>query len=72
MKSACRPVREAGSHLDLGPFGHNVPVTANHPHDSGDLINLRVGSSGGGLMTHVPIRRHCAVRGIDFSLELQT
>ena len=30
---ACSPTcAAAGSHLDLGPFGNNVPVTANHPY----------------------------------------
>lgn len=53
---ACVPCSAAGSHLDLGPFGNNVPVTANHPYHSGDLINLRVGASGGGLLTHVTSR----------------
>src|SRR5262245_18623710 len=40
---ACTPCSAAGSHLDLGPFGQNVPVMANHPYHSGDLINLNVG-----------------------------
>ena len=53
---ACTPCSEAGSHLDLGPFRQNVPVTANHPYHSGDLVNVRVGSSGGGFMTHVTSR----------------
>ena len=53
---SCTPCSAAGSHLDLGPFGQNVPVTANHPYHSGDLINVRVGSNGGGLMTHVTSR----------------
>jgi superoxide dismutase, Cu-Zn family len=54
---ACTPTcAAAGSHLDLGPFGHNVPVTANHPYHSGDLINVAVGSSGNGFMTHVSSR----------------
>jgi Cu-Zn family superoxide dismutase len=49
---ACTPCAAAGSHLDLGPFGQNVPVTANHPYHSGDLVNLRVGSDGrGSLLT---------------------
>jgi Cu/Zn superoxide dismutase len=47
---ACAPTcAAAGSHLDLGPFGSNVPVTANHPYHSGDLINVRVGSDGTGF-----------------------
>jgi Cu/Zn superoxide dismutase len=53
---ACTPCSAAGSHLDLGPFGNNVPVTANHPYHSGDLINVRVGASGSGFMTHVSSR----------------
>jgi Cu-Zn family superoxide dismutase len=54
---ACAPTcAAAGSHLDLGPFGQNVPVTANHPYHSGDLINVRVGSDGEGFMTHVTSR----------------
>jgi Cu-Zn family superoxide dismutase len=46
----CTPCSAAGSHLDLGPFGHNTPVTDNHPYHSGDLINLNVGQSGAGLL----------------------
>jgi superoxide dismutase, Cu-Zn family len=46
----CTPCTAAGSHLDLGPFGQNVPVTANHPYHSGDLVNLRVGSDGRGAL----------------------
>lgn len=54
---ACAPTcAAAGSHLDLGPFGHNVPVTANHPYHSGDLINLPVKSEGTGSMSHVTSR----------------
>jgi len=30
---ACTPTcAAAGSHLDLGPFSNNAPVTANHPY----------------------------------------
>jgi Cu/Zn superoxide dismutase len=49
----CTPVPTcagAGSHLDMGPFGHNVPVTENHPYHSGDLVNLNVGSDGRGTL----------------------
>jgi superoxide dismutase, Cu-Zn family len=46
----CTPCTAAGSHLDLGPFGQNVPVTANHPYHSGDLVNLRVGADGRGAL----------------------
>lgn len=53
---ACAPCSAAGSHLDLGPFGNNVPVTANHPYHSGDLINVDVGPRGKGWMTHVTSR----------------
>ena len=53
---ACVPCTAAGSHLDLGPFGNNVPVTANHPYHSGDLINVRVASTGKGFMAHVTSR----------------
>jgi len=54
---ACTPTcAAAGSHVDLGPFPNNVPVTANHPHHSGDLINLPIGSQGTGTMTHVTSR----------------
>jgi Cu/Zn superoxide dismutase len=54
---ACTPTcAAAGSHLDLGPFASNVPVTANHPYHSGDLINVRIGSAGTGFMTHVTSR----------------
>ena len=48
--AACTPCTAAGSHLDLGPFGQNVPVTANHPYHSGDLVNLRVGADGRGTL----------------------
>jgi superoxide dismutase, Cu-Zn family len=48
---ACTPCSAAGSHLDLGPFGHNNPVTANHPYHTGDLINIRIGSDGRGSMS---------------------
>src|SRR5262245_36774619 len=53
---ACTPCAAAGSHLDLGPSGSNVPVTTNHPFHSGDLINVRVGARGTGFMTHVSSR----------------
>jgi superoxide dismutase, Cu-Zn family len=53
---ACEPCSAAGSHLDLGPFGSNLPVTANHPYHSGDLINVRVGEFGRGSMSHVTSR----------------
>jgi Cu-Zn family superoxide dismutase len=47
---ACEPCSAAGSHLDLGPFGHNAPVTENHPYHSGDLVNLNVGRDGRGSL----------------------
>src|SRR6185295_8889803 len=50
---ACTPVpscADAGSHLDLGPFGNNAPVTDNHPYHSGDLVNLNVGADGRGTL----------------------
>jgi Cu/Zn superoxide dismutase len=54
---ACTPCSAAGSHLDLGPFGNNVPVTANHPYHSGDLISVDVGGHNArGFMTHVTSR----------------
>jgi superoxide dismutase, Cu-Zn family len=54
---ACTPTcAAAGSHLDLGPFGNNVPVTANHPYHSGDLINVDVGPHGAGAMSHISSR----------------
>jgi Cu/Zn superoxide dismutase len=54
---ACTPTcSAAGSHVDLGPFGNNLPVTANHPYHSGDLINLVAGPTGTGLMAHVTNR----------------
>ena len=54
---ACTPTcAAAGSHVDLGPFGNNLPVTANHPYHSGDLINLQIGSQGTGSMTHTTSR----------------
>lgn len=53
---ACTPCGAAGSHLDLGPFGQNGPVTANHPFHSGDLVNVKVDSEGKGFMAHVSSR----------------
>jgi superoxide dismutase, Cu-Zn family len=53
---ACTPCTAAGSHLDLGPFGNNAPVTANHPFHSGDLVNVSTDKSGNGFMTHVTSR----------------
>ena len=54
---ACAPTcAAAGSHLDIGPFGSNLPVTANHPYHSGDLINLQIRSGGSGSMSHVSSR----------------
>lgn len=47
---ACEPCSAAGSHLDLGPFGNNVPVTDNHPYHSGDLPNLTVAADGRGAL----------------------
>ena len=47
----CTPCSAAGSHLDLGPFGHNVPVTENHPYHSGDLVNIEIGPRGTGSMS---------------------
>jgi superoxide dismutase, Cu-Zn family len=47
---ACEPCSAAGSHLDLGPFGQNVPVTENHPYHSGDLVNVFVGADGRGSL----------------------
>jgi superoxide dismutase, Cu-Zn family len=48
--ASCTPCSAAGSHLDLGPHGHNTPVTENHPYHSGDLVNLRVGADGRGAL----------------------
>ena len=47
---SCTPCSAAGSHLDMGPHGHNLPVTENHPYHSGDLVNLRVGADGRGTL----------------------
>jgi Cu-Zn family superoxide dismutase len=47
---ACEPCSAAGSHLDLGPKGSNVPVTENHPYHSGDLVNVRVERHGEGRL----------------------
>ena len=46
-------VVSAGS---LVSAGNNVPVTANHPFHSGDLVNVNVGPDGNGVMTHVTSR----------------
>jgi Cu/Zn superoxide dismutase len=43
---ACTPCSAAES--PAGPFGNNLPVTANHPYRSGDLINVRPGRQGTG------------------------
>ena len=53
---ACTPCAAANSHVDIGPFGSNLPVIANHPYHSGDLVNLQIGSKGTGSMTHVTSR----------------
>ena len=45
------PCGAAGSHLDLGPFGHSTPVTQNHPYHSGDLVNIEIGPRGRGSMS---------------------
>jgi Cu-Zn family superoxide dismutase len=47
----CTPCSAAGSHLDLGPLGHNVPVTENHPYHSGDLVNIEINSRGRGTLS---------------------
>lgn len=47
---SCTPCDAAGSHLDLGPFGNNKPVTDNHPYHSGDLVNINIGPRGNGLL----------------------
>jgi hypothetical protein len=46
----------AGSHFDPGPFGHNVPVDANHPYHMGDLPNLIVNHGGEGHLKHTTSR----------------
>ncbi len=46
----------AGSHLDLGPAGSNVPVDANHPYHTGDIPNLIVSSTGRGFLSHISSR----------------
>jgi Cu-Zn family superoxide dismutase len=53
---ACTPCSAANSHLDIGPAGSNLPVIANHPYHSGDLINLQIGAQGSGSMTHATSR----------------
>ena len=53
---ACTPCSAANSHVDIGPAGSNLPVIANHPYHSGDLINLQIGSQGTGSMTHTTSR----------------
>jgi len=47
----CAPCSAAGSHLDLGPFGHSTPVTENHPYHSGDLVNIEINSRGRGTLS---------------------
>jgi Cu-Zn family superoxide dismutase len=47
----CTPCTAAGSHLDLGPHRHDVPVTENHPYHSGDLVNIEIGSRGTGSLS---------------------
>jgi Cu-Zn family superoxide dismutase len=46
----------AGSHLDLGPAGSNLPVDANHPYHTGDVPNLIVSSLGNGFLSHISSR----------------
>jgi len=46
----------AGSHLDLGPAGSNLPVDANHPYHTGDIPNLIVSSLGNGFLSHISSR----------------
>ncbi|HEX2271778.1 MAG TPA: superoxide dismutase family protein [Pyrinomonadaceae bacterium] len=46
----------AGSHLDLGPAGSNLPVDANHPYHTGDIPNLIVSSQGNGFLSHISSR----------------
>jgi superoxide dismutase, Cu-Zn family len=46
----------AGSHLDLGPAGSNLPVDANHPYHTGDIPNLIVSSEGNGFLSHISSR----------------
>ena len=54
---ACTPTcAAANSHVDIGPAGSNLPVIANHPYHSGDLVNLQIGNNGTGSMTHVTNR----------------
>jgi Cu-Zn family superoxide dismutase len=50
------PFATAGSHLDLGPAGSNLPVDANHPYHTGDVPNLIVSSSGRGFLSHISSR----------------
>jgi len=47
---SCTPCSAAGSHLDLGPFGHNTPVMDNHPYHSGDLVNITIGPRRNGVL----------------------
>jgi superoxide dismutase, Cu-Zn family len=62
---ACTPTcAAAGSHLDLGPFGNNVPVTANHPYHSGDLVNINVGADGRGTLLATTTRVALADGGL--------
>ena len=49
---ACAPTcAAAGSHFDPGPASNTVPVEANHPFHSGDLVNVQVGSRGCGALS---------------------
>lgn len=53
----CTPTcAAANSHVDIGPAGSNLPVVANHPYHSGDLVNLQIGTQGTGSMTHMTSR----------------
>ena len=64
--AACTPVPTcagAGSHLDLGPSGSNLPVTANHPYHSGDLVNINVGADGRGTLIATTTRVAISGRG---------
>ena len=56
----CTPCTAAGSHCrDLGPHGHDVPVTENHPYHSGDLVNIEIGSRGSGSLSTTTSRSRC-------------
>lgn len=45
----CKPCTAANGHFDPGPNSNSSP-DGNHPFHSGDLINIKIGEDGAGIM----------------------